>query len=65
MADEDVANPRISFHWRYAGSTADLAELSSLDEQTIIDELKARYQANNIYVSGFPQGKLQLAEKKH
>ena len=47
-----MANPRLSQHWRNIGDTDNLAELSKLDEQIILDELKARYSKDIIYVSG-------------
>lgn len=51
MSKDDLSNPRISRRWRCPGDAADLANLSNLDEQTILNELKARYQTDSIYVS--------------
>ena len=33
------------------GTHDDLASLSNLDEQTLLNELKTRYEKDNIYVS--------------
>lgn len=42
---------RLSISWRGVGATDNLAELSKLDEQIILDELRARYMQDKIYVS--------------
>ncbi|XP_067931829.1 unconventional myosin-Ia-like isoform X2 [Watersipora subatra] len=44
-----MAGSRLSQHWRNAGETDNLAELSKLDEDIILEELKARYKKNHIY----------------
>ena len=44
---------RLSMRWRGVGKTDNLAELSKLDEQIILDELRARYENDKIYVSVF------------
>lgn len=46
-----MANARLSQHWRGIGETDNLAELSKLDEDIILDELRTRYQNDTIYVS--------------
>ena len=45
-----MANPRLSQAWRQVGATDNLAELSKLDEEIILEELKARYTDDVIYV---------------
>ncbi|KAF6019198.1 hypothetical protein EB796_022501 [Bugula neritina] len=42
-------NPRLSYCWRDVGATDNLAELSKLDENRILIELKARYLNDEIY----------------
>lgn len=46
-------NPRLSYCWRDVGATDNLAELSKLDENRILIELKARYLNDEIYVRMF------------
>lgn len=45
-----MATSRISKYWRKVGFTDNLAELSNLDENTILEELKSRYSRDVIYV---------------
>lgn len=48
------------------GSIADLATLANLDGKVLLNELKVRYQENNIYVSKYilETGFLHLLESK-
>ena len=48
------------------GSTSDLATLANLDGKVLLNELKVRYQENNIYVSKYisETGFLHLLESK-
>lgn len=48
--DTVQGNRRLSKHWREVGKTDNLTELSNLDEDVLLEELKERYENDIIYV---------------